>query len=71
VEKLSLLYRILNEEQLFSGSTEMIQAGTSPDMCTKVIVPGIDHGDGVLPCMIQGILFLKNLRSSKYKNYII
>ena len=25
----------------------------------------VGHGDGVAPCMIQGILFLNNLRSSK------
>ena len=44
--------------------TAMIQAGTSPDICKKVIVPDVDHGDGVAPCMIQGILFLKNLSTS-------
>jgi pimeloyl-ACP methyl ester carboxylesterase len=42
----------------------MIQAGTSVDLCKKVIVPGVGHGDGVAPCMIQGILFLNNLRNS-------
>ena len=42
----------------------MIQAGTSAEICKKVIVPGVDHGDGVAPCMIQGILFLNNLRNS-------
>ena len=40
----------------------MIQAGTSPDICTKVIVPDVDHGDGALPCMIKGILFLNDLK---------
>ncbi|MFA5819381.1 MAG: lipase family protein [Bacteroidales bacterium] len=44
--------------------TQMIQAGTSPDLCKKVIVPGVDHGDGVVPCMVQGILFLMNLNDS-------
>lgn len=44
--------------------TQMIQAGTSPDLCKKVIVPGVDHGDGVVPCMVQGILFLMNLNNS-------
>ena len=44
--------------------TAMIQAGTSADICKKVIVPDVDHGDGVVPCMIQGILFLKNLSTS-------
>ena len=45
--------------------TAMIQAGTSPDICKKVIVPSVDHGDGAVPCMIQGILFLNNLNSSR------
>ena len=44
--------------------TQMIQAGTSSDLCKKVIVPGVDHGDGVVPCMVQGILFLMNLNNS-------
>ena len=45
--------------------SSMIQAGTSPDICKKVIVPGVDHGDGLIPCMIQGIMFLNNLKNSK------
>ena len=43
----------------------MLQAGTSPDICKKEIVPGVDHGDGIAPCMIRGILFLNNLRNAK------
>jgi len=42
----------------------MIQEGTSPDICKKVIVPNVDHGNGLVPCMIQAILFLQNLRTS-------
>jgi pimeloyl-ACP methyl ester carboxylesterase len=49
-------------ENIYSS---MIQAGTSPDICKKVIVPGVDHGDGLIPCMIQGIMFLNNLKNSK------
>jgi pimeloyl-ACP methyl ester carboxylesterase len=52
----------VSTESMYSA---MIQSGTSPDICKMVIVPNVDHGDGVLPCMIQGILFLKNLNSSK------
>lgn len=48
-------------ENIYSG---MIQAGTSPDLCKKVIFPGVDHGDGVVPFMIQGLLFLRNLSIS-------
>jgi hypothetical protein len=43
----------------------MIQAGTSPDICKKEIVPNVNHSSGVAPCMIKGILFFKNLSASK------
>jgi len=48
-------------ETMYAG---MIQAGTSAEICKKVIVPGVGHGDGVAPCMIQGILFLNDLRKA-------
>jgi pimeloyl-ACP methyl ester carboxylesterase len=44
---------------------EMLQAGTSPDLIEKVIIPGVGHGDGVIPAMAQGIIYLLNLRSSR------
>ncbi len=58
-----------NDKTVSPVSTEtlyaaMIQSGTSPDICQKVIVPGVDHSDGAAPSMIQGILFLLNLRST-------
>ena len=43
----------------------MLQAGTSADLIKKIIVPGVDHSDGATPCMLQGILFLNNLHSTK------
>ena len=43
----------------------MIAAGTSVGICTKEIIPGLDHGDGVAPCMIKGIQFILNLTTSK------
>jgi hypothetical protein len=43
----------------------MIQAGTSTEICQKNIIPGFDHGPGVVPCMLQGILFLNGLNVSK------
>jgi pimeloyl-ACP methyl ester carboxylesterase len=43
----------------------MLQAGTSADIIKKIIVPGVDHSDGAIPCMLQGILFLNNLHSTK------
>jgi len=51
----------ISTENMYSS---MIQSGTSTDICKKVIVPGVDHGDGLLPCMIQGITFLNNLKNS-------
>lgn len=39
----------------------MIAAGTSSGICTKEILPGLDHGDGVAPAMIKGIKFILNL----------
>jgi pimeloyl-ACP methyl ester carboxylesterase len=59
-----------NDTQVNPVSTEnmynaMIQAGTSQDLCKMVIVPNVDHGDGVVPCMIEGILFLDNLKNSR------
>jgi pimeloyl-ACP methyl ester carboxylesterase len=49
-------------ETMYTG---MIQAGTSSQICKKVIIPGVGHGDGVAPSMIQGILFLNDLRNAK------
>jgi pimeloyl-ACP methyl ester carboxylesterase len=43
----------------------MIEAGTSQDICTKIIVPGVDHGDGLIPCMMQAIMFLQDLKTSE------
>jgi pimeloyl-ACP methyl ester carboxylesterase len=45
--------------------SEMLQAGTSPDIIEKVIVPGADHSDGVLPAMLLGIQFLIDLKESE------
>jgi hypothetical protein len=52
----------VSTENMYSS---MLQAGTSAGICTKVILPGLDHGEGVGPCMIQGILFLMDLNPSK------
>ena len=39
----------------------MILAGTSTQTCTKEIIPGLDHGDAVIPAMIKGLQFFMNL----------
>jgi hypothetical protein len=43
----------------------MVQAGTSTDLIKKVIVPDVNHSQGIIPCMLQGILFLENIKNSK------
>jgi len=40
----------------------MIQAGTSTLICRKIIVPGADHGDGLIPSMLEGIFFLNGIK---------
>ena len=47
---------------LFYGS--MIEEGTSASDITKLTFPGLDHGDAVLPCMVEGLKFLTELRDN-------
>jgi hypothetical protein len=42
----------------------MIEAGTSVSDITKLTFPGLDHGDAVLPCMVEGLKFLTELRDN-------
>ena len=42
----------------------MIQAGTSSGICIKEILPGLDHGEGIVPCMIRGLIFLRDLQDN-------
>jgi pimeloyl-ACP methyl ester carboxylesterase len=44
---------------------ELIQAGTSPEICEKVIIPGADHSDGILPAMLAGLDFIFNLMENR------
>jgi pimeloyl-ACP methyl ester carboxylesterase len=44
---------------------EMIQSGTSGDICTKVMIPGANHESGLIPAMLDGILFLNDLNNSR------
>jgi len=39
----------------------MIASGTSPSVLTKEILPGLDHGDGIVPCLLKGLQFIINL----------
>lgn len=40
----------------------MLNAGTSPSLIQKIIIPNVGHTDGAIPSMIQGILFINNLK---------
>ncbi len=44
---------------------KLIGEGTSEEICVKVIIPGLDHGKGIVPCMIKGLIFLKEIRDKK------
>lgn len=44
---------------------DMIQAGTSTDICKKVIIPDADHDTGLIPAMVRGVMFLNDLKNSK------
>jgi len=52
----------LTTENMYSA---MVQAGTSTDLIKKVIVPGVDHSDGAVPCILQSIFFLQELNNSR------
>lgn len=41
---------------------DMINAGTSALTCKKVIFAGLDHSEGIVPCMTEGLLFLIDVR---------
>lgn len=45
--------------------TEMITSGTSTQICEKEIIPGVDHGEGIFPCMVMGLNFILNIRDSQ------
>ena len=49
-------------ENMYSG---MITAGTPQNMITKVIISGADHGQGVVPAILQGLEFLNSIKDSK------
>ena len=43
----------------------MIAAGTSTSTCKKLIIPALDHGDAIVPCMTEGLQFLINLKDQE------
>jgi len=43
----------------------MIKAGTSQDICSKVIIPDLDHTNAALPSMIEGLMFILELKDNR------
>jgi len=43
---------------------DMIAAGTPADICKKIIFPGLEHGEGLIPGMIAGLKFLLDIRDN-------
>jgi len=41
--------------------TAMINAGTSESILKKITFPGLDHSEGVVPSLTEGLLFIKDL----------
>ena len=42
--------------------TAMIGKGTSTQTCKIEIIPGLDHSDAVVPAMVKGLLFIRELQ---------
>jgi hypothetical protein len=42
----------------------MLLNGTPAEICTKKILPGLDHGEAAVPFMVEGLKFLINLRDN-------
>jgi len=40
---------------------QMLNAGASQELCSKIIFPYLDHGDAIVPAMIEGLDFIFNL----------
>jgi pimeloyl-ACP methyl ester carboxylesterase len=52
----------ISTENMYS---ELLAAGTSADIVTKVIIPGANHSGGIVPSILQGVLFLNNIKNTK------
>lgn len=51
---------VTSTEQIYTG---MITAGSAETIVHKMLFPGLDHSDGIVPCMTEGIKFLMSLKS--------
>jgi pimeloyl-ACP methyl ester carboxylesterase len=52
----------ISTENMYSA---MLAAGTSADICKKVIIPGVDHSGGIVPALLQGVIFLNDIKSAR------
>jgi len=42
--------------------TEMLTAGTAAQVIKKELIPGADHGEGIVPCMVSGLKFIRSIQ---------
>jgi pimeloyl-ACP methyl ester carboxylesterase len=52
---------VSNTETLYNL---LILHGTSPEICKKKLLPGLDHSEALVPFMVEGLKFLINLRDN-------
>ncbi|HNR43133.1 MAG TPA: alpha/beta hydrolase [Bacteroidales bacterium] len=48
---------------------KMILQGTSPEICKKEIIPGLDHGAAYIPFLLKGFTFLRNVKDNKISHW--
>jgi len=48
---------------------KMILQGTSPEICKKEIIPGLDHGAAFGPFLVKGLTFLRNVKDNKISGW--
>ncbi|HOF21577.1 MAG TPA: alpha/beta fold hydrolase [Bacteroidales bacterium] len=44
--------------------SEMIDSGTLPGICRKSVYSGLEHDEGLIPSMMEGLLFLIDIRDN-------
>ena len=52
----------VNVENTESLYNLMMINGTPSELCKKIILPGLDHGDAVMPFFVEGLKFILELR---------
>lgn len=44
--------------------SEMMDSGTSPEVCSKSVYSGLEHDEALIPCMMEGLAFLLGIRDN-------